>query len=109
MKKIFFVFLIIPYSIFSQNTNVSIETGNKSGYQQLNEELDKQTNPEDINERTTIEGALKNLYELSKWVSYDYNDEVIKEEEASMYYSLIEIVITQLESIQNSYKTDTIK
>jgi hypothetical protein len=57
------------------------------------------SDPSDINERNTIEGAIINLNELSRWVTIDMHSEEISEETASMYYSLLEITILQLENI----------
>ena len=57
--------------------------------------------PSDINERKTIEGVLINVKELQRWVNIDFNAKVIDPETASMYYSLLEVTINQLESIKD--------
>ena len=58
-------------------------------------------NPQEINERKTIEGVLINVTELQRWVNMDYQKNIIDKETASMYYSLLEVTINQLKSIQN--------
>jgi len=64
------------------------------------------TNPHDVNDRPSVEGALKNLHELNRWISYDYHHKIIAEEQASMYFSLVKIIITQLDSVENEKKTN---
>ncbi len=39
-------------------------------------------------------------------ISYDYHHKIIAEEEASMYFSLVKIIITQLDSVENEKKTN---
>ena len=52
--------------------------------------------PDDLNDRPTIEGALINLNELQEWIQVDYEKGHISYKDAELYYSVLEITKKQL-------------
>ncbi len=57
-----------------------------------------------ISDKSTIDGAVKNLTELNRWFYYDNEHGDISEKTLREYDNLIELVIMQLEDIQYKEK-----
>ena len=53
-----------------------------------------------ISDKASIDGAIKNLNELNRWVYYDYNHGDISEKTMREYNNLIELIEYQLEDIK---------
>ena len=53
-----------------------------------------------ISDKPSIEGALKNLNELNRWVYYDHNHGDISDKTMREYDNLIELIKYQLEDIK---------
>ncbi len=66
------------------------------------------SDPDDLNEDSTISGVLINIREMQNWIEYDYEEGRMSYDDAELYFSVLEIVIKQLEKIQqnNSKEND---
>lgn len=53
-----------------------------------------------ISDKATIDGALKNLKELNRWVYYDHQQGDITDKTMNEYDNLIELITYQLEDIK---------
>ena len=62
-----------------------------------------------ISDKSTIDGAVKNLTELNRWFYYDNEHGDISEKTLREYDNLIELVIMQLEDIQYKEKKSSEK
>mgnify|MGYP001196068743 CR=1 FL=1 len=57
-----------------------------------------------ISDKSTIDGAVKNLKELNRWFYYDNKHNDISDKTLREYDNLVELVIIQLEDIQYKEK-----
>ena len=53
-----------------------------------------------ISDKASIDGAIKNLDELNRWVYYDYEQGDISDKTMREYDNLIELIKYQLEDIK---------
>ena len=57
-----------------------------------------------ISDKSTVEGAIKNLTELNRWFYYDHKQGDISDKTLREYENLVELVRYQLEDIKYKKK-----
>jgi len=59
-----------------------------------------------ISDKATVDGALKNLKELNRWVYYDHQQGDITDKTMNEYDNLIQLITFQLEDIKYRGKNE---
>ena len=62
------------------------------------------SNAKKIHSKKSLDQAIINLKKLENWIEYDYQKNIIPDNLASEYYSIVDLVILQLELIDSKKK-----